>query len=64
MQDAVKKTDKITLLTDFVDTHSGIDKVLDLKEQYRNTNKNITLRLDSGDIPTLLLEALQKQKER
>ncbi|MDR0607626.1 MAG: hypothetical protein LBG52_04705 [Candidatus Peribacteria bacterium] len=64
MRDAVERTEKTALLTDFVETHSGLEKVLNLKEEFRNTGKVITPRLDSGDIPTLTVEALQMQKER
>jgi hypothetical protein len=64
MRDAIEKTDKITLLADFVDTHSGLPKILDFKEEYRNENKIITPRLDSGDIPNLTVETLQAQERR
>jgi nicotinic acid phosphoribosyltransferase len=63
MNVAVAEMDKITLLTDFVNTSSGIDKVIELKKKYRATHKIITPRLDSGDIVALTLEALQKQKK-
>jgi nicotinic acid phosphoribosyltransferase len=64
MREAVENTERIALLTDFVETRSGLEKVLDLKEEFRDTGKVIIPRLDSGDIPTLTVEALQMQKER
>ena len=63
MQDAVESTESTALLTDLVQTESGVDKVLQLKQQYRDTQKVIIPRLDSGDIPALTVETLKKQKE-
>ncbi|MDR0860993.1 MAG: hypothetical protein LBO09_08780 [Candidatus Peribacteria bacterium] len=61
MDAAINKMDKITLLTDFVDTRNGVEKVIALKENH--PEKIIFPRLDSGDIPQLTLETLQRQKE-
>ncbi|MDR2541433.1 MAG: nicotinamide phosphoribosyltransferase domain-containing protein [Candidatus Peribacteria bacterium] len=61
MDAAVEKMDKITLLTDFINTPSGTNKVIDRKE--RNPEKIIYPRLDSGDITQLTLDMLQRQKE-
>jgi hypothetical protein len=34
---AIKKSDKITLLVDLVDSYKGIDKIIALKKKYRAT---------------------------
>jgi hypothetical protein len=63
MRAAVEKMDKVTLLADFVDTHSGVQKIFGFKEEYMN-EKIVMPRLDSGDIPNLAVETLQTQKKR
>jgi nicotinic acid phosphoribosyltransferase len=61
MDAAVEKMDKITLLTDFVDTHNGVEKVIEYKKN--NPDKIVYPRLDSGDITQLTLDTLQRQKD-
>ncbi|MFA6255719.1 MAG: hypothetical protein WC606_00920 [Candidatus Absconditabacterales bacterium] len=61
---AIKKSDKITLLVDLVDSYKGIDKIIALKKKYRATGKVIGMRLDSGDLADQAVYALKKlQKE-
>lgn len=54
-ENAIEKTDKIALLVDISDPFRGIDKIIALKKRYRDTNKAIYMRLDSGD---LLLQSI------
>lgn len=71
-QDAVEKTEKITLLVDLIDSYHGIDKAIALKKKYRQTESNMSItlqqkkigiRLDSGDLLNQTLYALRKYKE-
>lgn len=64
MKDAVEKTDKIALLTDLVNTERGVEKVLDIKEKYRNSERIIFPRLDSGNTKQATLDTLSKQEKR
>lgn len=59
---AIEKTDKIALLVDLVDSYRGIDKIIALKKQYRETGKAIWMRLDSGDLVDQAIYALKTQQ--
>ena len=61
---AIEKLDNVTLLVDLNDTLHGIDMAVDLKKEYRDTDKKIWIRLDSGDVSDQALYALKKQKEQ
>ena len=61
MRAAIESTDKITLLADLVDTESGVETILKLKQEYRHTEKVIYPRLDSGDVKAQTLAILKKQ---
>jgi nicotinic acid phosphoribosyltransferase len=47
---AIKKLHSVSLLIDLVDSYKGIDLALKLKSEYRDSDKKIWVRLDSGDI--------------
>ena len=49
-ENAIEKTEKIAVLVDLVDSNRGIDKVVALKKKYRDSEKAIYMRLDSGDL--------------
>lgn len=59
---AIEKTEKIALLVDLVDSYRGIDKIIALKKQYRETGKAIWMRLDSGDLVDQAVYALRAQQ--
>ena len=40
----ILENDKVALLVDLVDSHSGIRKAIALKKKYRSTNKPIAIR--------------------
>lgn len=61
MQEAVEKSDKIALLVDSVEAYSWIDKVIALKKKY--PGKIIAPRLDSWDLASQAIYALNKMKE-
>jgi|GEM_PF-1306689 len=60
---AVEKTDATSLLIDLVDSYKGIDKALELKQEFRDSGKKIWIRLDSGDITEQTIHTLKKFKE-
>ena len=62
MEDAAQ-IDNMVILTDLIDTISGINKALAIKKRKQAEWKNVMLRLDSGNIAELAIYALQKQKE-
>lgn len=62
MEDAAQ-IDNMVILTDLIDTISGINKALEIKKRKQAEWKNVMLRLDSGNIAELAIYALQKQKE-
>jgi nicotinic acid phosphoribosyltransferase len=47
---AIEHLPRVTLLPDLIDSMSGIELTLRLKQEYRATGKPILLRLDSGDL--------------
>lgn len=63
-EQAINKTDTVSLLIDLTDSFRGIDMALELKEKYRNTGKAISIRLDSGDIMAQTLYVLEEFKKR
>lgn len=55
---------KVTvLLIDLVDSLEGIEKALALKLKYRNNEKHVWIRLDSGDIAAQAVYALKRYKQ-
>ena len=62
MEDAAQ-IDNMVILTDLIDTISGINKALEIKKRKQSEWKNVMLRLDSGNVAELAIYALQKQKE-
>jgi len=62
MEDAAQ-IDNMVILTDLIDTISGINKALEIKKRKQAEWKNVMLRLDSGNIAELAIYARQKQKE-
>lgn len=61
-RNAIAKTDKVALLVDLVDSYKWIDKIIELKKEYREAGKIIWMRLDSWDLVDQALYALGKQK--
>ncbi|MES2198974.1 MAG: nicotinamide phosphoribosyltransferase domain-containing protein [Chlamydiota bacterium] len=59
----IQGSDKSTLLVDLVNSMSGIEKVLALKQKYRASGKVIWLRLDSGNLKDLTKYILQRFQE-
>lgn len=57
--EAASQIDGMVLLTDLIDTESWTNKVLEKKKAW----KNVWPRLDSGEIPELVQNALIKQKK-
>ncbi len=47
---AIERLPAVSLLIDLVESYQGIDLALKLKNEYRDTDKKIWVRLDSGDI--------------
>jgi putative nicotinate phosphoribosyltransferase len=47
---AVENLDTVSLLVDLVDSYDGMNTALQLKEEFRDTDKNIWVRLDSGNL--------------
>ena len=62
MEEAAK-INNMVILTDLIDTTSGINKALEIKQRKQAEWKNVMLRLDSGNIAELAIYALQRQKE-
>ncbi len=60
---AIEGTEATSLLIDLTDSYRGIDKALELKEEYRETGKKIWIRLDSGNILEQVIYTLQKFRE-
>lgn len=63
LENAVQKSEKITLLVDLIDSYQWIEKAIKLKKKYRNTWKKIWIRLDSWDLLDQTLYALRRYKE-
>ncbi len=61
---AVENLDTVSLLVDLVDSYDGMNIALKLKEEYRETDKNIWVRLDSGDLKAQLRYYLDACNER
>ena len=59
---AIEETDSIAILPDLVDSHAGIDRIVNLKKHYRYTGKKIAIRLDSGDLAGLARYAFEKYR--
>ena len=62
MEEAAK-INNMVILTDLIDTVSGINKALEIKQRKQAEWKNVMLRLDSGNVAELAIYALQRQKE-
>lgn len=62
-RNAIEKADKIWLLVDLVDSYRWIDKIVELKKEYREKGKIIWMRLDSWNLVDQAIYALNKQKE-
>jgi nicotinate phosphoribosyltransferase len=62
-REAIERTNATSLLIDLTDSYRGINKALELKEEYRETGKKIWIRLDSGNILEQVIYALGKFKE-
>jgi nicotinic acid phosphoribosyltransferase len=63
MEAAIQRCDKVTLLVDLIDPYNGIQKIIGLKEKYRNQGKTIYMRLDSGNLIEQAIHALKEQKK-
>lgn len=61
MHNAIKHNTHISLLVDYADSYSGIDKVIKLKKQY--PDHCITPRLDSGDMIDQAIYAIKNHKD-
>lgn len=61
---AIERCKVVYLLIDLVDSYRGIDIAIKLKEEYRNTDKFIAIRLDSGDVGAQTLYALKEYGKR
>ena len=59
---AVERTDKISLLVDLNDSIKWIDKAMKLKKEFRDSGKNISMRLDSWDLQGQAIYGLQQIK--
>ncbi len=57
---AVEKTDKISLLVDLNDSLKWINKAMKLKKEYINSDKDISMRLDSWDLKGQAIYGLQE----
>ena len=49
-RNAIERLDAVILLVDLVDSYDGMRTALELKEEFRDTEKKLWIRLDSGDI--------------
>ncbi|MFA7285091.1 MAG: nicotinamide phosphoribosyltransferase domain-containing protein [Candidatus Absconditabacterales bacterium] len=49
-QNAIQKTQSIGLLIDLIDSISGLKKAIQLIKKYKDTDKIISVRLDSGNL--------------
>ncbi len=60
---AIEKNEKIALLIDLINPMRGIERAIKLKEEYRSTGKPIWMRLDSGDLASQAVYALERQRD-
>lgn len=62
-REAIEKNDKIALLIDLIEPYRGIDRVVALKKEYRASGKAVWMRLDSGDLATQAVYALEQCRD-
>jgi len=60
---AVEKSDNMALLVDLNDSIEWIDKAMKLKKEFRDSDKTISMRLDSWDLAAQAIYALQQIEE-